>query len=1362
MKKKFVYWCACWALIFIVVPLSAAAAEQPVGVAYRGHIQDRGDYPLDGSWVDSPEIIGTVGQSKRIEGFEIKLTGETADTMELRYNVHVQNRGWLYDENDPTDWPRDGAYAGTRGESLRIEAVKIVLTDSAGKPVPGYSVEYRGHVQNVGDQPQAADCWLADGAQLGTVGSSLRLEALLVKVVKNNADLTAYNALVAKIAKLNEDDFTAESWGALQTAITEHVVTANLPQIEVDAAVAAIQAAYEGLKNEPTVYAKTGTYGPASGSQTINGDVTVDGDGVILQNLVITGDLLISEAVGNGTVTLNNVTVDGDTLVRGGGANSIHINGGSYSRIVMEKTASGAVRIVAKDVDGLDVVIAEDATGETIILEGAFDSVEVNAPNMTVTTQGNTTTIGKMTVGEAGAGSTVTVNPGTTVSDLVLDGKAAVKGQGTVVKAEVNADGAVFDKKPGSYTVEPGVVIPPVFPTPDNGGGSGGGYTPPGPVAVTGVSLDKTASTLAVNDVDTLAATVAPAAASNKALSWSSSDETIATVNSSGKVTALSEGQATITVTTQDGHKSATCVVTVKDLQQTIAGITVPFAGESPVTAITATSQFSGTVSWQKKDGSNLTPLAVGEKFVGTSSYLATINLTMKAPYSAADIPANFFAVAGATATNDAGSLVITAEFLPTDQYKTTELGVITAYSGPGGNVTVPETVNGIAVTGIGANAFKGQTNVTSVSIPQTVTSIGNGAFMECSNMTSLTFAGTSQLTAIGDKAFQGCQKLESVSLPASVKTIGASGFLQCLALKDLNLGSVEIIGANAFYECTKLVNLTIPNTVASIGSQAFRACTSLKTVHFIGGSNPQYLFGYTFSGCTALETVTFEDNSKATFPYWGIFAGCGKLTSVTLPPGLTKIPSFTFESCTALTSLTIPATVTTIEVDAFANCPANLVLRFDGNAPSSVFSPFFSPGTTFAYWDGKTGFTGDPWENSAFHLVLRNASLSQTAVTINSASFSFDAQTDATAVELQQKTVGGDWTPATTAPLNESSDAATATGLTPNTSYDFRLLITGGDNPGPSIVVNLNTLVAVTGITLNKPSLELSANGSETLTATVEPADAANRNLNWTTSNTAVATVNTDTGEVTAVGAGAATITATAADGGGADAFCTVTVLPYKTSGTTELTITEYGGSATTVSIPETIGGNPVVAIGKEAFYNNKTLTEVTIPATVTRIGVGAFHNCNNLITVHFSDGSQLIGIDLDGFSECPLTSLTLPSQLRVISNYSFYNNCLSGSLTIPATVTYIGENAFEGKMKDSTHLSSLETLTIQSSDGVIIRPLAFKNQPLTTITLPTGAGIYGDATTMGTNGTGFLLAYLLNDAGTYTYNSGTATWSK
>ena len=352
---------------------------------------------------------------------------------------------------------------------------------------------------------------------------------------------------------------------------------------------------------------------------------------------------------------------------------------------------------------------------------------------------------------------------------------------------------------------------------------------------------------------------------------------------------------------------------------------------------------------------------------------------------------------------------------------------------------------------------------------------------------------------------------------------------------------------------------------------------------------------------------MTFAADSKAVFNAWGLFNGCSKLNKVTLPPGLTKIPGYAFQNCTVLTSLTIPATVTTIEVSAFNSCLANLVLRFDGNAPTRG-NDAIPAGTTIAYWDGKTGFTEPDWQG--YSLKLRNISLTQTNVTINSASFSFAPQTGATAV-LQQKADGGDWELAATAPLDENSAAVTATGLVPGKSYDFRLQISGGDNAGPSTVVSLTTKVAVTGISLDKVSMELLQNNSETITASVEPGDAANKDLIWTSSNETVATVD-GAGLVSAKSAGTATITATAADGSGSRADCLVTVFPYSvTISGEQVTIKTYLGNAASVTIPDTIGGKTVVAIGNQAFYNKQTLTEVSIPASVTSIGYGAFHEC-------------------------------------------------------------------------------------------------------------------------------------------------------
>ena len=231
---------SAWESFKGLIGINASETTDVVGVEYRGHIENKGDYPLDpATWVQGPNRLGTVGEALRLEGFWIQLTDKPAD-VNIKYQVHVQNEGWM----EPV---LNGAFAGTKDKAQRIEAIKIWLVDDAGEAVTGYSVEYRGHVENVGDVPQTAGDWYADGAQLGTVGASQRLEALEVKIVKTKADMTAYDAAVEKAGEVVEADYTAATYAALQTALEENVVTNLDTQEDVDAATAAINDAIDGL-----------------------------------------------------------------------------------------------------------------------------------------------------------------------------------------------------------------------------------------------------------------------------------------------------------------------------------------------------------------------------------------------------------------------------------------------------------------------------------------------------------------------------------------------------------------------------------------------------------------------------------------------------------------------------------------------------------------------------------------------------------------------------------------------------------------------------------------------------------------------------------------------------------------------------------------------------------------------------------------------------------------------------------------------------------------------------------------------------------------------------------------------------------
>jgi len=233
-----------------------------------------------------------------------------------------------------------------------------------------------------------------------------------------------------------------------------------------------------------TIFNRTGTYGPEEGSQVIDKDVMINVEDVILQNLVITGDLLIAEEVGYGDVTLNNVIVEGDTIIRGGGTDSIYINGGSYRSITVEQTSSGAVRIMATDIEGLEVMISEDAAGQRVELEGNFEKVTVASSNIEVETKGETN-INTIEVPDTSENVTIKTSETTKVTTLTGNNTTKVEGSGEIEETE------------GDVEVEEDVITPTPAPTPMP--------TPtpdpeptPDPVEVSGLSVEN-ASTITFN-----------------------------------------------------------------------------------------------------------------------------------------------------------------------------------------------------------------------------------------------------------------------------------------------------------------------------------------------------------------------------------------------------------------------------------------------------------------------------------------------------------------------------------------------------------------------------------------------------------------------------------------------------------------------------------------------------------------------------------------------------------------------------------------------------------------------------------------------------------------------------------------------
>ncbi len=145
----------------------------------------------------------------------------------------------------------------------------------------------------------------------------------------------------------------------------------------------------------------------------------------------------------------------------------------------------------------------------------------------------------------------------------------------------------------------------------------------------------------------------------------------------------------------------------------------------------------------------------------------------------------------------------------------------ITKYLGDNASVWIPEKIAGYTVTGIGDKCFQKQ-SLKSICIPETVTYIGNNAFQDCKNLTSVTFLGAPYTITVGNNAFQNCPKLKTINLPAA-KTIGNFAFDGCTSLEQLVLKyGTESIGEYCFRGCSSLTLIEIPDSVNYVGNGVF------------------------------------------------------------------------------------------------------------------------------------------------------------------------------------------------------------------------------------------------------------------------------------------------------------------------------------------------------------------------------------------------------------------------------------------------------------------------------------------------------------------------------------------------------------
>lgn len=232
--------------------------------------------------------------------------------------------------------------------------------------------------------------------------------------------------------------------------------------------------------------------------------------------------------------------------------------------------------------------------------------------------------------------------------------------------------------------------------------------------------------------------------------------------------------------------------------------------------------------------------------------------------------------------------------------------------------VIIPEINKGKPVTSVGNAAFRECTELTSVAIGNRVTSVGDSAFYGCTGLTSVIIGNG--VTKIGDSSFYGCAGLTSVIIGNGVTSIGNLAFNRCTGLTSVTIpDSVTSIGDGAFYGCTGLASITVGSGVAEIGWGAFSGCTGLTGVYITDlaawcgisfrsyDANPLYCAKNLYLNGTLVTDLVIPDGVTS-IGSWA-FSGCTELTSITVPDGVTAIGSYAFDGCTELAGITFEKT---------------------------------------------------------------------------------------------------------------------------------------------------------------------------------------------------------------------------------------------------------------------------------------------------------------------------------------------------------------------------------------------------------------------------------------------------------------------
>ena len=624
----------------------------------------------------------------------------------------------------------------------------------------------------------------------------------------------------------------------------------------------------------------------------------------------------------------------------------------------------------------------------------------------------------------------------------------------------------------------------------------------------------------------------------------------------------------------------------------------------------------------------------------------------------------------------------------------------ISDYTGTAAQVIVPSSHEGIPVTAIEDEAFSSDKTITSVFIPDSVTTIGNFAFHNCSNLAKVDMG--KGVTDIGEYAFARCGSLSEIKIPEGIATIGNNAFLGSdniisasipIDVIDLvphdNMQAVEITGngivpESAFEGCTTLTSVTVGAGITSIGYHAFYDCENLTEVnnnsgiqllaestmqgyiaYYAESVNSKFVFTYAYGTVTLTGYNGTDEHLVLPAVYTSlsgdITAGYaigdsvfreGNMLSVIIPDSVISIGEDAFYSCINLTNVDLGSNITAIENYAFRNC----------NKLKSVIVP---DSVTHL---GSGVFSGcNSLESITVPFVGAEADKTDSDTYQYPFGYIFGTSLFAEAVEVRQSYYG--------------SSTSSTTSTTYYIPSSLRSVTVTGGNILCGAFYNCSTLTSVT----------IGGN----VAGIGDQAFYYCRRL----------TVITIPDSVTSIGDSAfyycdGLMSVTIGNGVtsiGSDVFSDCSVLESivvqegnETYHSDENCLIETASRTLLVGCKNSVipSDGSVASIGGSAFRGCSGLTSVTIPDSVTSIGDDAFYGCSSLTSITIPDGVTSIGGS--AFRGCSdLTSVTIMSGVTEIGEYAFSFCTGLTSVTIPDSVTGIGLGVF-------SDCSSLKSITV------------------------------------------------------------------